>query len=129
MVNLAKKSQTENKAEFLPNALRIASLAADYKALDLRAYDIRGLTLVADCFILCSASSTPQFKAITKGVMEGMKEIGVRPLHAEGELTGGWMVIDYGVILFHVFRKAAREFYDLDGLWGDAPQIDLDLDE
>ena len=113
----------------MPDTLRIGSLAAEYKAIDIRAYDLRGLTLVADVFVVCAAASTPQLKAIFNGVKEGMKEIGVKPLHSEGGFDASWLLLDYGNIIVHVFREEAREFYDLDGLWGDAPQIDLGLDE
>jgi len=106
---------------------RIAHLAASKKAIDIAAFDVRGLTLVADSFVLCSANSEPQFKAIFNAVCDGMKETGVRPLRTEGTFQGGWMLIDYGVIIFHVFRKASREFYDLDGLWADAKPIPLEL--
>lgn len=129
MVKLIKKDAApDSDLDFLPNTRRIASLAADFKAIRPCALDVRTLTQVADCFIMCSAASEPQFKAIFNGVKEGMKEIGVAPLHIEGETSGGWIILDYGSIVFHVFREEAREFYDLDGLWGDAPRIDLELE-
>ncbi len=112
----------------MPNTRRIADLAYHVKASDIRAYDVRGLTLVADALIICGASSQPQFRAILNTIKVGMKDIGIAPLHAEGESTGGWLVLDYGAIIVHIFRTEAREFYDLDGLWADAPRIDLELD-
>ncbi len=121
-----KKAATEET--FLANTLRIAELAASKKALDLAACDVRGLTLIADSFVICSAGSEPQLKAIFSAVRDGMKEIGVAPLRTEGDFQGGWMLIDYGAVIFHVFRQAAREFYDLDGLWADAKPIALGLD-
>ena len=127
MARLVKKT-TQPEADFLPNVFRIAELCASFKALDIRAYDVRELTVVADCFLLCSASSEPQFKAIARGVKDGMREVGVKPISSEGELSGGWIVIDYGGIIVHVFREESREFYDLDGLCGDASVIELDLE-
>jgi len=126
LAKLVKKSPGAEE-DFLPDVLRMADLAADVKALDIKACDVRGLTLIADCFVMCSASSQPQFKAIFNRVKDGMKAVGVAPLRAEGVMTGHWLILDYGTIIFHVFREEAREFYDLDGLWGDAPQIGLDL--
>lgn len=125
MAKLVKKSETA-EADFLPNVLRMASIAADYKAIGVKALDLRGLTLVADSFVICSAASEPQLKAIFRAVKDGMKKVGVAPLRAEGEMSGGWLVLDYGNILFHLFRTEAREFYDLEGLWGDAPNINLE---
>ncbi|MBN2311976.1 MAG: ribosome silencing factor [Candidatus Hydrogenedentes bacterium] len=106
----------------------MAELAAQHKALDLRGYHVEGLTLLADSFLLCSASSDPQLRAICRAVKDGMAEIGVRPLRSDGKPAEGWLVLDYGTIIFHVFRKEKREFYDLDGLWADAPEIDLGVE-
>ena len=123
------KPPTSTETDFLPNVLRIAALAADRKALDIRAYDMREVTPLADCFLLCSATSEPHFRAIFNGIREGMKEIGVAPVASEGEFGGRWLLLDYSTIFVHIFREEARAFYDLDGFWGDAPRIELDLDE
>ena len=128
MTQLIKKT-AEHELESLPNARRIASIAQKYRAKNILAYDVRGLTVLADCFLMCAVTSEPQLKAVYNGVREGMKEIGLLPLHAEGEISGNWLILDYGVIIFHIFRERAFEFYDLGGLWGDAPLLDLDLDE
>jgi len=127
LVKLVKKTKTA-QPDSLPHVHRMVVLAADRKALRIRAYDVRGLTLVADYFIMCSASSEPHFKAVFNGIREGMKEIGLVPMHTEGRLRGGWLLLDYGTIILHVFREEARDFYDLDGLWADAPQVALDVD-
>ncbi len=127
MAKLVKKPGSK-EPDFFPRTRRIAALAADVKAIDIIAYDVRGLTLVADSFVLCSVSSEPQFRAVFNTVKEGMKDIHIKPLHIEGSPRGGWLVLDYGDVIFHAFREEARRFYDLDGLWGDAPRIDLDLD-
>lgn len=130
MARLVRKQLKEAQAEpdFLAATRRIAELAADRKAIDIKAYDVRELTLIADSFVMCSAASEPQMKAILNAVRDGMKEVGLQPFHAEGEPSGSWLVLDFGGIIFHLFRVEAREFYDLDGLWADAPEITLDLD-
>ena len=112
----------------IPVTLGIAEAAAEHKAIDIRAFDLRGLTVIADAFVICSADSEPQMRAVVNGVRTRMKEQGVRPMHTEGEITGGWMLLDYGDVICHVFRREARGYFDLDGLWGDAPRIELDLD-
>lgn len=124
---VSKEKQSD--VDFLPNARRIASIAADYKAKNIKAFDVRNLTVLTDCIVMCTVTSEPQLKAVYNGVREGMKEIGVTPLHAEGGMSSNWLVLDYGSILFHIFREKAYDFYDLDGLWADAPSVDLDLDE
>jgi len=105
--------------------LAIAEFAAEHKAANLRAYDVRDLTVIADAFVICSATSEPHLRAVFNAVKEGLKEMGIAPLRSEGTFNGGWLVVDYGTIIFHIFRVTAREFYDLDGLWGDAPEIEL----
>lgn len=128
MAKLVRKSK-HTEPDFLPNTIRIAEYAAEHKARDIKAYDLRGLTVIADVFIICSASSEPQVKAIYNAIREGMKEIGVRPRRAEGDPSVGWLLIDFGNIVVHVFREKARAFYDLDGLWGDAPEIEVGIEE
>ncbi|MCC6698665.1 MAG: ribosome silencing factor [Candidatus Hydrogenedentes bacterium] len=128
MARLVKKAFAAQEPDFFPTARRAALLADEHKAVDIRAYDVRGLTLLADAFIVCTATSEPHVKAVFSAVREGMREIGIKTLHAEGSYTSGWLVLDYGNIIVHIFRKEARAFYDLDGLWGDAPQIALNLD-
>lgn len=107
-------------------ARRIAALAAEHKATDIRALDVRQVTLLADSFVLCSANSEPQLKAIYNAIKDGMKAEGWKPLHSEGGSSDGWIVLDFGVAIVHIFRAEAREFYQLDDLWGDAPAIPLD---
>jgi ribosome-associated protein len=132
LATLTKKSPTSEEEAVLANTLRIATLAADKKAADIKAYDVRGLTLIADTFVICTAHSTPQIKAVFNGVKDGMKEIGIPPLHSEGAdgtFSSDWLLMDYGAILVHVFRDKSREFYDLDGMWADAKEIPLGLED
>ena len=132
MPRLVRKSsnpEADPTADFLPTTIRVASVAAEHKATDIIAYDVRGLTVIADSFVLCSVASEPQMKAVFNAVRREMKAIGVRPLHAVGKASDAWVVLDFGAVVFHAFREEARKYYDLDGLWGDAPQFDLGLDE
>ena len=128
MNKLLHKVLTEEASVFA-NARRIASIAERFRAKNLLAYDVRELTALTDCFVMCSVTSEPQLKAVFGGVRDGMKEIGLTPLHVEGEYSSSWLVLDYGTILFHVFREKAFDFYDLAGLWADAPIIDLGLED
>jgi ribosome-associated protein len=122
------KKVADTEPDFLPNTRRIAALADEKKAVNIRAYDVRELTLIADSFVVCTATSEPHLKAIYSAVREGMRTIHLRTLHHEGGASSSWLVLDFGAIIFHVFRQEAREYYDLDGLWGDAPEISLGLD-
>jgi len=125
---LKKKLDPEEKS-YLANARRIAALAAEKKAEDIRAYDVQGLTAVTDCFVIATVTSDPQMKAVMGNIREGMREIGIHALRTEGDFHGGWVLLDYNDIIVHLFRKEPREFYDLDGVWADAPIVELDLEE
>jgi len=125
---LLKRMTHGAEAPHIANTLRIAALAAEKKAKGIRAFNLQGLTLIADSFVLCTATSEPQMKAVRNAIIEGMKKIGVAPLHVEGNHRSDWLLLDYGDIIVHVFREEARDFYDLDGLWGDAPEIALGLE-
>lgn len=128
MPRLAKKKAAAETEEFIGLAKRIASLAADKKAKDIAAFDVRGLTLLADVFVLCTATSEPQLKAVFHWVHDELKAAGFAPLRTEGGFKDGWLVIDYGTVIFHIFRERARAFYDLDGMWGDAVALDLGIE-
>jgi len=110
-------------------ARAIARIASEKKAKDIKAYNLEGLTLLADSFILCTVTSEPQQKAVFNAVYEGLKTKGIVPLSTEGTFQDNWMVMDYGSVVFHIFKQKARDYYDLDGMWGDAPKIELKLKE
>ncbi len=128
MPKLVPKSPPKPEPDFLRNLHRLAELVAHYKAENVRAYDVRGLTLVTDCFLMCTAKSDRQLKALFNGLRDGMKEAGISPTASEGEYDGAWMLLDFSDVIVHIFREEAREFYDLDGLWGDAEPVELDVD-
>ncbi len=104
-------------------ALEIARLAADKKALDVVVLDVRGLASYAEYFVLMTAESEPQLNAIADHIEEQMKVQGERPLGIEGARGGRWVLIDFGDVVAHVFYQDTRGFYDLEGLWADAPRV------
>lgn len=86
--------------------------------------DLRGLTDATDYFILVSAASSTQTRAIADHVVDRLREdAAVRPWHVEGHRGGGWILLDYVDFVVHVFEKATREYYQLERLWGDAAVI------
>lgn len=128
MSGLVKKAPKDD-VEFLPNARRIAAAMQDFKAKNIKGFDVRELTVLTDCIMMCTVTSEPQLKAVHRGVRACMTEIKVLPLHSEGASDSNWLVLDYGIILVHIFRESAFEFYGLDSLWGDAPAVDLALED
>lgn len=95
------------------------------KALDVLVLDLRGLTSVADAFIICSGRSSRQVTAISEYVHATLKKEGIYPLSLEGAKEGHWVLMDYGHVIIHIFYEPIREFYDLEGLWQDAVRMSL----
>lgn len=103
-----------------------ARAALDRKALDLVVLDVQGLSSVTDYFLVCSGRSTTHLRSIADAIREELKASDVRPLHAEGAPESGWMLLDYGDVLVHVFLEATRVYYALERLWGDAPSVPVE---
>ena len=79
--------------------------------------DMEDVSLLADYFVLCSAESAPQFRAILDEVEAQTRTVGRRPLHVEGAAGSGWVLLDYGSVVVHIFDPVLRAYYDLEGLW------------
>ena len=101
-------------------AKKIAKLSLEKKATDVILMDLRTITSMTDFFVLCSADSDTQVKAIADHIKEKMKEKNLRPWHIEGYEQLRWVLLDYIDVVIHIFQKEVREFYNLEGLWGDA---------
>ena len=97
--------------------------ALSRKAEGLVVLDVRGLTSIADAFVICSGRSNRQASAIAENIQKFLRERNIRPLHVEGAKEGHWVLMDYGDVIIHVFYEATRFFYDLEGLWADARRI------
>lgn len=101
---------------------RAAELALERKAYDVITLDLRGISSATDFFLLASGSSDVQVKAIAEHISDELRCEGTRPSHVEGLQGGRWVLLDYIDFVVHVFHPHAREFYQLENLWGDAPR-------
>jgi ribosome-associated protein len=101
-------------------ARRIAQFALTKKASDVVILDLRTITPVTDFFIICSADSDTQVKAIADAISAGMEKLGHEAWHNEGYSHLNWVLLDYVDVVAHIFRKEVRAFYNLERLWGDA---------
>ena len=108
----------------MERALQCARFALGKKALDVKVLEIRHLTSIADYLVLATGRSDKQAQAIADSVKKGLKKYG-KALDVEGLKEGNWIVIDYGDVLVHVFREELRGYYDLDGLWSEAPPLEI----
>lgn len=103
-----------------------AGAALEKKALDVAVLDLQGLSSIADFFLVCSARSTTQADSIAAAVRGALRGEGVRPRHHEGSAESGWLLLDYGDVVVHVFLEETRAFYALERLWGDAPLLSVE---
>ncbi|EFK06800.1 iojap-like protein [delta proteobacterium NaphS2] len=96
------------------------------KAVDPVLLHVEGLTTVADYFLITGGNSTRQVQAISRHLQRTLKDKGVKAYGVEGEQEGRWVLLDYGEVVIHVFYQPVREFYDLEGLWVEAPEVSLE---
>lgn len=112
--------------EDLEIARACAAFADDKKAENIRILDLRGLSPVSDYFVICSALSAPQLRAVRDNIEDEMKaKHGVRPAYLDGDYESQWIIVDYGNVMVHVFTPEKREYYMLEDLWNDAPSVAL----
>ena len=95
------------------------------KGQDIKCLETGHLTTLADYFVLCTATSTTQIKAMSDACEEAMEKQGERVHHIEGHRGGTWILLDFSSVVVHIFNEEAREFYDLERLWSDAAPVDL----
>jgi ribosome-associated protein len=107
-------------------AQRAARAALDKKAADLTMLDVQGVSSVTDYFLVCSGKSATHVRTISDAIRQELKADGIRPLHAEGRAESGWVLLDYGDVLVHVFLEDTRAYYALERLWGDAPSVPIE---
>src|SRR3972149_1352260 len=109
------------------HTVRLAARAAlEKKAAGVAVLALQGIPGVADFFLVCSAQSSIQIDTIADAIQAALKAAGVRARHREGTAKSGWLLLDYGDVVGHVFADATREFYALERLWGDAPRLSVE---
>jgi ribosome-associated protein len=105
--------------------LLLTRAALEKKACDLVALKVRELTSIADYFIICSGRSDRQVQSIAQGIEESSGQAGISSLSIEGAGRGHWVLMDFADVIVHIFYEPVRQFYDLDGLWSEAPRVEL----
>ena len=112
------------------SSYEIAHLAVkaldDKKAKDIQILKTDKVTILADYFILCTASSTPHSKTLADETEKILSQAGENPLRREGYRSGGWTLLDFGCVIVHIFSEEMRQFYALDRLWSDAEKVDVE---
>ena len=104
-------------------ARKIVDILADKQAEDVLLLDISKVASFADYFVLASAQTVRQLQAMLESVDEGLSPDGVKPMGREGEAASGWVLLDYGDVIVHLFGQEERSYYDLESLWHDATPL------
>ena len=110
----------------LDKALISLKLIKERKAINPILFKVDELTSITDYFLIVSGSSSRQVQAICRHLRRGLRDRGVKPLGVEGEREGQWILMDYGDLVIHCFYEPIRDYYDLEGLWIDAPRVGIE---
>lgn len=117
------REQTLEPGDLTGEVSLAVEVAVDHKARDLVVLDLRGLSSATDFFVVTTGTSDVHVRSIAEHIIEELKKEDARPSHVEGLQGGRWVLIDYIDFVVHVFHPAARDFYELEHLWGDAPLL------
>ncbi len=117
---MAKEGNELNSQEVLQ---KVVAAADDKKAQDIVILDLQGISIMTDYFVICSGESNVQVRAIYRGIEESLADAQLPIMRRNGSEDGGWVLLDYGDVIVHVFHHSEREYYDLERLWGDAKQL------
>jgi len=119
----AKKTKSKTSKEL---ALLCAKLALDKKTFNLRLMDIRPWKGLHDYVLICSATSFKHAQTIADHILETLKNNeNILPVGLEGYESGKWILVDFHGVIIHIFYEYIREFYDLEGLWNEAPEVSI----
>lgn len=98
----------------------------EHKAMNIKVLGVSAITSIADYFVIADGNSANQVRSLADYVEDTLAKEDIRPLRNEGYQSGDWITLDYGDVLIHVFRREIRDFYDLERLWVDATDVDID---
>ena len=115
--------------ETLEKALLCLKIIKERKAINPVLFELGELTAITDYFLITSGNSSRQVQAICRHLAKRMRDEGFKAQGMEGEQEGHWVLMDYGDVVIHIFYEPVREFYDLEGLWVEAPRIEVKNDD
>ena len=108
---------------------QIAVILDEKSAQQIVALDVTSLTVITDCMLIANGRNVLHVKSLAEDLEDRLAEQGVHPLRKEGHQDGRWVVLDYGVVLVHLFHPEERDFYRLDKLWSQGCRVPLPCDE
>lgn len=104
-------------------AVELARIANESKSEDVIVLDLRGISPVTDYVVICTGTSDRQMNAVADQVIEYAKKVGDKPYGHCGQDGATWIIVDFVNVVFHIFARPHRAYYDLELLWGDAPRL------
>ena len=123
MTDLAEAAQETNAQDPGELAHRIVNVASDKKASDIVLLRTAEITTMADYFVIASGRSETQVQALSKAIVDELREEGIKPIGVEGRSSARWVLLDYGSVIVHLFAPEEREYYGLERLWSEATQV------
>lgn len=122
-MNLAEPAEKPDLSDPGELAHRIVDVASDKKGSDIVLLRTAELTTMADYFVIASGRSDRQVQALSRAIVDALRDDGVRPLGVEGQASARWVLIDYGSVIVHLFAPEERDYYGLERLWSAAAQV------
>ena len=123
MTDLAEAAQETNAEDPGELAHRIVDVASDKKASDIVLLRTAEITSMADYFVIASGRSETQVQALSKAIVDELRDEGIKPIGVEGRSSARWVLLDYGSVIVHLFAPEEREYYGLERLWSSATQV------
>jgi len=120
LAEAAKQTNAEDPGEL---AHRIVDVASDKKASDIVLLRTAEITSMADYFVIASGRSETQVQALSKAIVDELRDEGIKPIGVEGRSSARWVLLDYGSVIVHLFAPEEREYYGLERLWSEAIQV------
>jgi ribosome-associated protein len=103
-----------------------ARIASDAKASDVVVLEVRALSNVTDYYVIVTGMSQHHLRALGRRLEDQLADAGIKPLHVDGYQSSSWLVLDYGNVIIHAMLENTRQYYNIERLWGDAPQLAWD---
>jgi ribosome-associated protein len=123
VTDLAEAAQQTNPQDPGELAHRIVNVASDKKASDIVLLRTAEVTTMADYFVIASGRSETQVQALSKAIVDELRDEGIKPIGVEGRSSARWVLLDYGSVIVHLFAPEEREYYGLERLWSEATQV------
>ena len=117
--------ETTQGDDSLKAAMAAAWTCANFKAFNIKVFNVQEASSLSDYYILCTAENTIQSQAIISELVPHLKKLDIMPISTEGLTDGDWILLDLGGIILHIFQEASREIYTLDQLWVGHPQVEI----